>query len=86
MKEQHLLNTDLHDQAHQNVIDNRYQLPRSRSMDNIAPRLCDYFSKLGSEQAYQTHGDSSLNKSHKEERTKRISTRVASSSIFSWQT
>lgn len=80
------MNNERPDENRHMVSSEPSQLPRTRSMDNIAPRLCDYFSKLGTEETHPLKGKSFIKNSSKEAVAKRISTRVASTNTFSWQT
>ncbi|KAI8575104.1 hypothetical protein K450DRAFT_9290 [Umbelopsis ramanniana AG] len=63
-----------------------YNLPWIKSIDSIAPTLSDYFEKFGSEDGYQLHKKPFQKNAFKDEAVKGISTRIASSDRFSWQT
>ncbi|KAH8552564.1 hypothetical protein BGW37DRAFT_290019 [Umbelopsis sp. PMI_123] len=74
------------DDTASNLEGNQHNAPRIKSIDSIGPKLFDYFAKTNSEDAYHVHRKPFQKNASKEGVVKCISTRIASSKQFSWQT
>ncbi|CAO3673055.1 unnamed protein product [Umbelopsis ramanniana] len=79
-------NPDRTDEASSNFDRDQYNLPRTKSIDAIAPTLSDFFAKFSFEDGYQLHNKPFPKNATKDDTVKYISTRIASSDRFSWQT